>query len=48
MNKQEMRPLAALDEALRMALGHDYHEDDAESILSELRELGFEIVESGE
>ena len=48
MNKQDMRPLAALDEALRMALGQDYHEDDADAILSELRELGFEIVESGE
>lgn len=48
MNKQDMRPLAALDEALRQALGQDYHEDDAESILSELRELGFEIVEIGE
>ena len=48
MNKQAMKPLCALDEALRMALGQDYHEDDAESILSELRELGFEIVESGE
>lgn len=48
MNKQDMKPLAALDEALRQALGQDYHEDDAEAILSELRELGFEIVESGE
>ena len=48
MNKQDMRTLSALDEALRQALGQDYHEDDAESILSELRELGFEIVESGE
>lgn len=48
MNKQDMRPLAALDEALRMALGQDYHKDDAEAILSELHELGFDIVESGE
>lgn len=48
MNKQDMKPLCALDEALRMALGQDYHEDDADAILSELRELGFEIVESGE
>lgn len=47
MNKQDMKPLSALDEALRMALGHDYHEEDAEAILSELRELGFEIVEVG-
>lgn len=48
MNKQDMKPLRALDEALRMALGQDYHEDDADAILSELRELGFEIVEIGE
>ena len=48
MNKQAMKPLCALDEALRMALGQDYHEDDADAIISELRELGFEIVESGE
>ena len=47
MNKQDMKPLAALDEALRQALGDDYYEDDAEAILSELRELGFEIVEVG-
>lgn len=45
MNKQDMKPLRALDEALRMALGQDYHEDDAGAILSELRELGFEIRE---
>lgn len=48
MNKQDMKPLRALDEALRQALGQDYHDDDAEAILSELRELGFEIMESGE
>ena len=48
MNKQDMKPLRALDEALRMALGHDYHEDDADAILKELHELGFEIVEAGE
>ena len=47
MNKQDMKSLAALDEALRMALGQDYHEDDADAILSELRELGFEIVGVG-
>lgn len=47
MNKQDMKPLRALDEALRQALGQDYHEDDAEAILLELRELGFEIVEVG-
>ena len=46
MNKQDMKPLAALDEALRQALGSDYFEDDADAILKELRELGFEIVES--
>ena len=45
MNKQDMKPLIALDEALHMALGADYHEDDAEAIIAELRELGFEIVE---
>ena len=45
MNKQDMKPLAALDEALRQALGSDYHEDDAGAIIAELRELGFEIVE---
>ena len=47
MNKQDMKPLSALDEALRQALGNDYLEDDAEAIISELRELGFEIVEVG-
>lgn len=45
MNKQDTKPLAALDEALRQAIGQDYHEDDADSIIAELRELGFEIVE---
>lgn len=48
MNKQDMKPLAALDEALRQVLGGDYLEDDADAILKELRELGFEIVEVGE
>lgn len=48
MNKQDLKPLAALDEAVRAALGNDYHEDDAGNILAELRELGFEIVEVGE
>ena len=47
MNKQDLKPLAALDEAVRAALGSDYHDDDAENILVELRELGFEIVEIG-
>ena len=46
MNKQDMKPLAALDEALRQALGSDCFEDDADAILKELHELGFEIVES--
>lgn len=45
MNKQDMKPLAALDEALRQALGNDYFEDDAGAILKELNELGFEIRE---
>lgn len=45
MNKQDMKPLAALDEALRQALGDDYFEDDAEAILKELDDLGFEIRE---
>ena len=45
MNEQDMKPLAALDEALRQVLGNVYLEDDAEAILSDLRELGFEIVE---
>ena len=40
-----MKPLAALDYALRQVLGSDYREDDAEDISAELRELGFEIVE---
>lgn len=48
MNKQDMKPLTALDEALRQALGNDYFEDDADAILKELNELGFEIVEVGE
>ena len=48
MNKQDMKPLRALDEALRQALGDDYYEDDAEAIIAELRDLGFEIVEVGE
>ena len=46
MNKQDTKPLAALDNALRQALGGDYFEDDADAILKELNELGFEIVES--
>lgn len=45
MNKQDIKPLAALDEALRQALGNDYFEDDASAILKELNELGFEIRE---
>lgn len=45
MNNQESKQLAALDEAVRVTLGNDYHEDDAENILVELRELGFDIVE---
>ena len=48
MNKQDMKPLLALDEALESVLGGDYHEGDADAIISELRELGFEIVEVGE
>ena len=28
MNKQDTKPLAALDNALRQALGNDYFEDD--------------------
>ena len=47
MNKQDTKPLAALDNALRQALGGDYFEDDADAILKELNELGFEIVEAG-
>ena len=47
MNKQDMKPLAALDDALRQALGNDYFEDDADAIIKELNELGFEIVEAG-
>ena len=47
MNKQDTKPLAALDNALRQALGNDYFEDDADAIIKELNDLGFEIVESG-
>ena len=47
MNKQDMRPLSALDEALREVLGSDRQDDDAPAIIAELRELGFEIVEVG-
>ena len=48
MNKQDTKPLAALDNALRQALGNDYFEDDADAIIKELNDLGFEIVEAGE
>ena len=47
MNKQDIKPLAALDDALSNVLGSDYQECDAQNVLAELRELGFEIVEVG-
>lgn len=46
MNKQDTKPLVALDEALRQALGRDYFDDDVDAILKELHELGFDIVEA--
>lgn len=48
MNKQDLKPLVALERALRTAMGSDYAEYDAEIVIAELRELGFEIVEVGE
>lgn len=47
MNKQDLKPLTALDDALANVLGSDYQEGDAQNVLDELRELGFEIVEIG-
>lgn len=45
MGEQKTKAFDALDHVLKSVLGTDYAEYDAEIVIAELRELGFDIVE---